>query len=340
MKVWFDADNGPHVLIIRPLVEELARRGHEVVITARDRANTCELLDMYGIPYRRIGGEYARGKAGKVVGTLRRAAALLRTMAGDRPNVSFGHGSRALPIASWFLRVPSVTMYDYEWVDPALFNRFCRRILLPAVIDRERCVDAGIAVERVRFYDGLKEELYLASHRRDPSELSDLGLREDTVRILLRPPATHAHYHNPEAETLLVALLEILAEHPEVQLIYLPRTPDQLDLIPADFRGEVIVPQRVYDGPTLIAAMDAVFSGGGTMTREAAVLGVPAYSFFRGKSGRVDEWLVEQGRLVMLTDPGELRERVVVARRGNRDGGTPAGELVGQICDLILDVAG
>ena len=78
MKIWFDADNGPHVLIMRPLVAELERRGHEVVFTARDRTKTCQLLDMYGFSYRKVGGEYGRGMSGKVRGTLGRAGELVR----------------------------------------------------------------------------------------------------------------------------------------------------------------------------------------------------------------------------------------------------------------------
>ena len=43
-----------------------------------------------------------------------------------------------------------------------------------------------------------------------------------------------------------------------------------------------------------------VVSGGGTMNREAASLGVPVYSIFRGKIGAVDEHLSQQGRMVLI----------------------------------------
>ena len=134
MKIWFDADNGPHVLIMKPLAREQERRGHRVVFTARDRTRTCELLDLYGLAYRRVGGDYGRGLWNKVRGTLGRAARLAAAMRGAGCQVSFGHGSRALPVASRLLGIPTVTMYDYEWVDPRLFNLCCRAILLPAAV--------------------------------------------------------------------------------------------------------------------------------------------------------------------------------------------------------------
>ncbi len=315
MKIWFDADNGPHVLIMRPLVAELLARGHEITFTARDRTSTCELLDLYGLDYRRVGGTYRSGFSGKVAGTLGRAMGLVRTMSGSGSAVSFGHGSRALPLASRLLGVPSVTMYDYEWVDPRLFNWCCYSILLPEAVSLERCVAAGIAAGRVVRYPGYKEELYLGGRELDASVGAALGLRPDSVKVLLRPPATTAHYHNPEAEDILASILARLAAEPAVQLVYLPRTADQRELPSRAGIASVIIPDRVFDGPSLVAAMDLVLSGGGTMTREAAIMGVPSYSFFRGREGMVDESLAAAGKLVLIPDPPAVQQSLVVVRR-------------------------
>ncbi|MBE0565470.1 MAG: DUF354 domain-containing protein [Krumholzibacteria bacterium] len=315
MKIWFDADNGPHVLIMRPLVAELTARGHAVIFTARDRTSTCELLDLYGYGYLKVGGTYRSGMAGKVQGTLGRAAALARTMARAGCRVSFGHGSRALPLASRLLGIPSVTMYDYEWVDPRLFNWCCRSILVPEAVSLERCAAAGIATGKVVRYPGYKEELYLGGRELDGTVAGALGLRPDGIKVLLRPPATTAHYHNPEAEGILAAILDRLAAEPGVQLVYLPRTPDQRDLPARAGVAQVIIPDRVFDGPSLVAAMDLVLSGGGTMTREAAIMGVPSYSFFRGREGMVDESLAAAGKLVLIPDPDSVAAKLAVAVR-------------------------
>ncbi len=335
MKIWFDADNGPHVLIMRPLAEELRRRGHEVAFTARDRTKTCELLDLYGFDYRRIGAEYGQGMAGKVRGTLGRAWALARAMRGSGCAVSFGHGSRALPLASRLLGIPSVTMYDYEWVNPRLFNLFCRAILLPDVISAERCAETGISADCVVGYPGFKEELYLGGRDLDTGVAADLGLRPDAVKVLLRPPATTAHYHNPEAEIILDAILARLAAAGDVQLVFLPRTPDQTELARRAGVAEVIVPDKVYDGPSLVAAMDLVISGGGTMTREAAIMGVPSYSFFRGRSGMVDESLEGRGLLITIPGPDEVAGRLRIERRHAGAEQPDPAPLVAFICDTI-----
>ncbi len=339
MKIWFDADNAPHVLIMRPLAEELARRGHEVHFTARDRASTCELMAMYGLPYTKVAGEFGRGMAGKASGTIGRAVALALAMRRWRADVSFGHGSRALPIASRMLGIPSVTMYDYEWVNPILFNLFCRLILLPQVIDAERCREARIAVDKVRSYPGFKEELYLHQPIAADEIARNLGLKPDHVHVLLRPPATKAHYHNPEAETILSAILDRLAAATEVQVVYLARGREQMAFLGDRRFSSLIVPSKVYDGPALISCMDLVIGGGGTMTREAAIMGIPSYSFFRGRLGKVDEALAEQGRLAMLESASRMGDKLRLTKRLQNPIPDLPAALPAIICDHIIESA-
>ncbi len=324
MKVWFDADNAPHVLVMHPVAQELMRQGHEVVFTARDRASTCRLMDMYGLDYIRVGADYRPGKLGQVMGTLGRARALTWAMRRINADVSFGHGSRALPLASAMLRVPSVTMYDYEWVNPSLFNLFCRKILLPEAIDSVRCREAGIRTEKVVHYPGYKECLYLEGFQPDRSIAIELGLRDDRLKVLLRPPATTAHYHNPESEEILVALLDQLLHNPDVQLVWLPRDPSQEAMLPSSSLAQIVRPRRSYPGPQLIENMDIVIGGGGTMTREAALLGIRSVSFFRGCLGRVDEKLSQQGKLELIGSADDPAAVLDAESRASAPAGFPS----------------
>jgi hypothetical protein len=77
----------------------------------------------------------------------------------------------------------------------------------------------------------------------------------------------------------------------------------------------MIVPEHVVDGLNLIWHSDLVISGGGTMNREAAALGVPVYSTFRGKIGAVDQYLVKQGRLMLIQNAGDIPTKLVLAPR-------------------------
>ena len=79
--------------------------------------------------------------------------------------------------------------------------------------------------------------------------------------------------------------------------------------------GKIAIPEQVVDGLNLIWHSDLVISGGGTMNREAAALGVPVYSIFRGTLGAVDKYLAERGRLVMIQTEGDVESKIDLVKR-------------------------
>jgi predicted glycosyltransferase len=168
-------------------------------------------------------------------------------------------------------------------------------------------------------YPGLKEDVYVPRFRPDESVLDVLGISPNSLLVTLRPPATEAHYHNPEAEELFAETLRLLAETPNTRAVALPRNGKQgaelrkqwADLIA---RGSLIIPETPVDGLNLIWFSDLVVSGGGTMNREAAALGVPVYSVFRGKIGAVDKYLAENGRLTLLESVKDVRTKINLVR--------------------------
>ncbi len=83
-----------------------------------------------------------------------------------------------------------------------------------------------------------------------------------------------------------------------------------------------------------------VISGGGTMTREAAIMGVPSYSFFRGAGGKVDEALASAGLLTMVTSADEVAAKLDVRAKERPASQPDPGELVDFICTAIERAAG
>jgi uncharacterized protein len=173
---------------------------------------------------------------------------------------------------------------------------------------------------RVLRYPGLKEDVYVPGLRPDGSVRSRLGLGENDIVVTVRPPATEAHYHNPEADVLLDAALNFLTQAPDVRVILLPRNRDQAKTLRAAWakwiiNEKIVIPEHAVEGTNLIWFSDLVVSGGGTMNREAAALGVPVYSIFRGRIGAVDQQLQWEGRLILVEDVEDLPKKIVLKRR-------------------------
>jgi uncharacterized protein len=309
-RVWIDLTNSPHVVFFRPILRRLDEAGVESVVTARDFAQTLGLLERFGIPHTVIGRHGGASLRGKGLGLLRRSTALVRFGRGRGLSQAVSHGSNDLAVAARLLRLHSTVLHDFEGATGMhkVNFRLADKVMLPEVIPFESLAALGLDRRRYRPYPGLKEQVALADFSPDVSVLDELGL--DGVRpiVVLRPPATMSLYHRGIANTVFDDVLVRLQDG-VTQVVLLPRTPEQAQ----SFSGAtgVITPTRAVDGPSLVWAADAVISAGGTMNREAAVLGVPTWTTFAGELGAVDRWLIEQGRLRVL----ERADDLVIAKR-------------------------
>ena len=120
---------------------------------------------------------------------------------------------------------------------------------------------------------------------------------------MLRPPATMSLYHRGIANELFGEVLAHL-QASGAQVVLLPRTHEQGREFAAA-KG-VTVPEKPVDGPSLVYLADLVVSAGGTMNREAALLGTPTWTTFAGEMGAVDKALVERGQMRVLERPDQL----------------------------------
>src|SRR5215472_17525325 len=315
-KIWVDLDNSPHVPFFRPIIEELKKRDYDVLVTARDAYQVRELIAFYGLTGNVVGKHWGKLKIMKALGTLRRAFKLRQIVRKEKPDISVCHGSRGCLITSKLLGIPNLTLTDYEHsaVVPGIRPTW---LMVPSVISAE---SLKFGNSRVMKYPGIKEDVYLSQFRPDLQLRARLGLSSSTLMITVRPPAGEAHYHNPESDILLTEALNRFAGEDGTKVVLLPRNKKQEAELRSTWRaaiasGRIVIPAQVEDGLSLIWNSDLVISGGGTMNREAAAMGVPVYSIFRGTIGAVDRYLVEKGRLVLLESVEDIRTKIKTVRR-------------------------
>lgn len=317
--IWIDMDNSPHVPFFRPIIEELRERGYSLLLTARDAFQVTELTKLHQIPCEAIGRHYGKNKFMKGLGLIIRSAQLLPMVIRERPNIAVSHGSRAQMIAAKVLGIPSVVIADYEHVKHVTHPDWA---IFPEIIPTEV---ASKLAKRVLKYPGIKEDVYVPNFQPDPAILTELGVKDTEILVTVRPPATEAHYHNPESEKLFSAVMDRLGETEGTRTVLLPRNDRQKAGIERQWpdwlqNGKMIVPGRAVEGLNLIWHSDLVISGGGTMNREAAALSVPVYSIFRGKMGAVDYYLSQNGRLVMLETIEDIQRKISLVKRKSSNG--------------------
>jgi len=340
--IWIDLDNTPHVPFFLPIIRQLEAENYKVVVTARDAFQVAEMAELKGLSCRKIGRHHGKNPIAKIFGLFYRAGQLLPVAWSEKPSIGLSHGSRSLTIACNLLRIPSILIADYEHASfPPLMRPSW--LLVPEAIPNE-CVQNKTT--NILKYPGIKEDVYAWTLEPNPSLLTNLGLPHDKLIVVVRPPATEAHYHNPESEILFSEVMNRIGAHPEARMILLPRNQKQADQIRATWPDLIrlqraVIPTTAVDGLNLLWNADLVISGGGTMNREAAALGVPVYSIFRGRTGAVDMHLAQEGRLVMIQSVEEVRSLVKLDRRPRNSSAPIArGPTLDSIVSHIKTIAG
>ncbi len=317
MKIWIDLDNTPHVPFFKPVIRELEQRGYTMVLTARDAFQVCELATRFNLAYTKVGRHYGKNRILKVLGLVWRSLQLLPFVLREKPALGLSHGSRAQILLCNLLRIPTVMIMDYEFAQTPLLLR-PRWEIVPEVLLNEslHCRNR----DRIRTYRGIKEDVYAPEFRPDSSLREELHINGSDVIVTIRPPANEAHYHNPESEAFFVAFMNRLYGTSGAKAVLLPRNKAQEAQIRSAWPhwfadSKVVIPTRAVDGLNLLWHSDLVVSGGGTMNREAAALGVPVYSIFRGKIGAVDRQLQRDGKLTLIERIEDVQTRILLERR-------------------------
>jgi uncharacterized protein len=333
VRIWIDMTAPAHVLVFRPIIKIFEGRGHDVTVSARDYAQTLQLLKLHGIPHTQFGRHGGASRARKVaslVGRTWQARGFARQ--GDF-QLAFAHGSNDLALAAASLGIPAVNMFDYEFAvqQHNIGCRLARRVMTPDRIPPERLARYGAGPEKLAQFPGLKEEYYLADFEPDPAIMERLGADPERVAVVIRPPPDVSLYHR-RANRLFPEVVARLGNDESVHAIVVPRTEEQRTFVKRLKLPSLIVPDGAVDAQSLIAAADLVVSAGGTMNREAVALGIPVYTTYGGRLGGVDEALIREGRLRPLTSANaiEVKKRPPDGDRVRRD---PA-----LLADLALEV--
>jgi predicted glycosyltransferase len=336
--VWVDVENAPQVQYLMPFAERFARLGHAVVATAPFSPVVIEMLGQRGVPVEVVGVESVASRRRKIAQILARASKLAVRFRRCRPDLVVAT-SRSASLAARWLGSPCFAICDYEYVDTRAWRVAGTYVFHPALIPSSEFVEHGLRPERLLPFEGLKEEISLAGGAVDSLASATVPIRPPGgATVLFRPPGEQAHYHVPESLRLARELLAWLAQREDAQVIYSPRYPEQEAYVDQlEWAHEPHVLRESVPFVPLLRSVDLVISAGGTMAREAAFLGVPAYSIFRSRPGAVDRHLAQTGRLTLIENPDAFH-RIRLTPAQPTTSLYPPKDLVGQLSQQMLTI--
>ncbi len=272
--LWFDFTNPPHVNFYLPIIKYFRSKNFNTVHTARDFVETVKLLQLNNLHFLLFGKHGGKNKILKVIQLLNRNISLLLKI--NSFDLSFSSNYDA-PLISWLKRKPSLVFDDNDISPNWLYSRFAKFVICPEAIDKNAMHKMGIGPNKLITYKGFKENIYIADYKPDPAFKTNLPFSEF---ITIRPENLKASYVSEYSKSIVPELTAKLVKN-GFNILYLPRYESDKMLI--KYSDHIYIPSEPLNGLDVCYYSSAVLTGAGTFSREAAIMGTPAVSFFAGK---------------------------------------------------------
>ena len=298
MKIWVDFINTPQVNFFEGLIEKLNFKGVDYIITCRDSANTIKLIEQKKWDYNLVDGYKKGNTILKSIGFPLRLFRLWKFIRKQKIDAAICQSSFYLPVVSWSLKIPSIYTNDNEHAKGNFFGFvFATKVILPEVLNKFISNSRYKGHEKISYYPGIKEGIYLNSIRDDIKNTKE---KKEKKCIYFRPePLTAQYYRGPKY--FMDSLLIELAKNYQVKII--PRCIQQFKHYSKEDFKECIIQDGVIKLTDLVSDCDLFIGAGGSMTRELSLLGVKVISTYQGKLLESDRFLINHGLLVHNSNP-------------------------------------
>ena len=280
MRLLVDILHPAHVHLFRGFIGEMQARGHEVMVTAREKDIATDLLRAFGIPHRTLSVQ-RKGAFSMLTELLRRSWSEWRLARRFKPDILIGCMGPSIAVAGRFLPAKTLVYYDNETarIVNAVVSRLCDAYLTPVSF----VGDMGRAHRRYEGYHGLAY-LHPGRFTPDPDVLARLGLTPETPFFVVRFVAWESVHDVGEtgfSDGGKRRLIERLAREGRVILSVEGAVPDAFRRYCAD------VP--VQEMHHLLAYCRLFVGESATMAEEACLLGSHAIFVSRSGRGVIDE---------------------------------------------------
>ena len=275
---------------------------HEVVITARKKEVTYDLLDAYNIPYTERGAG-KNSMVGKLTYLPKANYILYKTAKKFKPDVFLSFSSPYAAQVSKLFGKPHIALDDTEHASLGrlMYRPFTDTVLSP------KCFKGKISKKQVLF-NGYLELCYLHPNYFTPDEsiLDLLNVNIGEQFSLLRFVswrATHDAGHKGLTDQKKRLAVQEFSQYGKVFISSEADLPEDLQQYKIN-----IPPHRMHDA---INYASLLWGESATMASEAAVLGVPAVYLDNDGRGYTDELEKEYGLVFNYTESSEDQTKAI-----------------------------
>lgn len=317
MKVWLDVLTPKQANLFAVLHDRLNDKGCKVLVTTRHYREVNELLELRKLKTSKVGRHGGAHLKDKLLESSKRVTALVEVVGDYSPDVAISFSSPEAARVAFGLGIPHYCISDSPHAEAVcrLTIPLSEKLFTPWVIPAYVWNRYGIRPRDVVRYRALDPIVWIDS-KNTPKSFDEFNLDFTKPIVVIRTSEEFAAYLSDRSAARVSTTMDIVANildksNGEMQLVVLPRYDEQGERLRKRFGERIIVPQHVIDGVSLLRASTVFIGGGGTMSAEAALLGVPVISHYPGDQTFVEKFLVKYGLIERIFDPGRIAHRTI-----------------------------
>jgi hypothetical protein len=316
MRIFIDILTPKQCMLFAKLSENLKEKGHHIYQTTREYREVVQLLRLKGIRAKIVGKHGGEKLYEKLKASVERTLKLATLIKEWKPDVAVSFSSPEATRVAYGLGIPHICINDSPHAEAVarLTIPLSKKLLTPKIIPKRAWTKFGISPTNIIQYNALDAWAWLKDFKANEKILAELGLKKTKPILTFRTEETYAAYLLPKARKVpvIVSILqEILQTSRDLQIVVLPRYKTQVAELEKIFHDEIVICRSIVDATSLLSFTSIFIGAGGTMTSEAALLGVPTFSCYPGKPYLVEKYLLNKGLVIRETDPKRLTAMIL-----------------------------
>jgi len=301
LKIWFDILTPKQLLFFEPMIEKL-RKNNQILCTSRNYHEVVELAKVRNVKIVLVGRHGGSNKSGKLKASLERTLHLSQIVGKFAPDLTISFCSPEAARISFGAGIKHIAFSDSPHAEAVmrLSVPFVQKLLIPWIIPKKEFIKYGIAEKDLIYYRSIDAALIVKQKSKNYSK-NDFHLK-DKKTILVRVEESQAAYIKTGKNPSTKIINEIAQELSNCNIVVLGRYLPHINHLKKEFGNKIIVMDKVVDGKALLRFTDIFIGSGGTMTAEAALMGIPTISY-DAVPNHIEKYLVKIGLVRRQKNP-------------------------------------
>ncbi|MGI0082290.1 MAG: DUF354 domain-containing protein [Nitrosopumilaceae archaeon] len=293
MKIWFDILTPKQLLFFEPMIKKLRKNNH-VLCTSRNYREVVELAKIRKMNLMISGKHGGAEKYDKLKAGLGRMQHLSSIIKKFSPALTVSFCSPEAARISYGLDIRHIAFCDSPHAEAVmkLSIPLVQQLLIPWIIPKKEFSKYGISEEAITQYKAIDAAVIVRGKSKNYSK-KDFSLKYKKT-ILIRTEESHAAYIGSRKNRIIHIIGQITKKFSNCNIVILGRYSSQISQLRKEFGNKVIVMDRVVEGKGLLRLANVFIGSGGTMTAEAALMGIPTISY-NAVPNYIEQYLVRNG---------------------------------------------